>query len=204
VTKIDAVNTTACIAHHKYEDDETLSSQFSEKLSKASTGTPSTETPSTAVNETLTKLFPMVSRLHADVFPAAVPVAFLAIFLFSTIIFWVLVSSPGRTKAYKTILAGTTLLNGYGLTLGFMAAYATRQACRGLVLPFQGEEGVLDPDIYVTEGKTLQNLQWAVVGLSCVVQLSVCGLFVRRRMMGEGVVVSVLPPAARFRGRRRR
>jgi hypothetical protein len=194
-------NFSTCVAHVRYDDDEPLAAQFSEELTESTN-----YTANNGVSGTLDKLLPVASRLQTEIFPAGVPVAFLTIFLCSTIVFWILVAASSSSKGFKAVLAGTTVLNGYGLTLGFMAAYATRLACKSLLLSIAGEDAALGPEIVVTEGSGLQYCQWAVVALSCLLQLSVASLFIRRRMIGgDNVTVTILPPfVSRLGGKRRR
>ncbi|KAI0457388.1 hypothetical protein F5B21DRAFT_501438 [Xylaria acuta] len=150
---------------------------------------------------TLKALLSITSNLQNDVFPLGAPLGFLALFALGTVILWCLLPSPTGTRTYKAVLAGAILLSSYGLTLGFMVALATRQACAGLVvLPRRdgwGGGGVVaaadDIYVYVVEGEALQTLQWVVVAVAAVLQACVAWLFVQRRAAGDDVQVSVLP-----------
>lgn len=171
---------TACVQHLQYDDDEPLVSQFVEELSEKNEGT-----DFSAIGEPLGKILPIAELLRRKVFPAGVPISFLVIYLLSIMSFWILLASSNRSKTYKAVFAATALLNAYGLTIGFIVATTTWQACRGLIFPAQGDTGIIEPGVFVTENTALQNWQWAVVGLSVALQLCVAGLFVQRRAYGD-------------------
>ncbi|KAI1748402.1 hypothetical protein F4782DRAFT_550768 [Xylaria castorea] len=149
----------------------------------------------------LKTLLGITSSLQNNVFPLDAPLSFVVLFALSTVILWCLLPSPTGTRTSKAVLAGAILLNSYGLTLGFMVALATRQACAGLVVPRTGAgavavAGLLDAaaDVYVVEGDALQTLQWVVVAVAAVLQGCVAWLFVQRRAAAvHDVQVSVLP-----------
>lgn len=139
------------------------------------------------ITKPLGKLIPVVEQLQDGIFPAGVPISFLVVYLLSIVSFWILLASTAASKTYKAGFAVTALLNAYGLTLGFIVATTTRQACRGLIFPAKGDTGTLEPGIFVTEDAMLQRLQWAVVGVSVILQLCIAGLFVQRRAYGDSV-----------------
>ncbi|KAK7750532.1 hypothetical protein SLS62_007508 [Diatrype stigma] len=175
-----AANMTACLPFNDIDEDDPVP-QFTKKLADLVDGG-DVSLPS----DTISDLITISAGLHLHVFPVAVPASFLITFLLSAILFWILVIMTGRSKAYKITFAVTTLMNSYGLTLGFMMAYATRLACQGLILPASGDTGQLQPDVYITRGSTLQTLQWSVVAFSCLLQLSIASLFVRRHVAVSG------------------
>ncbi|KAI1120935.1 hypothetical protein F5Y10DRAFT_289121 [Nemania abortiva] len=175
---------TACIKHLDYDDDETLTAQFMEELAEENKNT---TVP--AISEPLDKLLPIAERLRSGIFPAAVPISFLIMYLLSIISFWILLSSPAASKTYKTVFALTALLNAYGLTLGLIVATTTRQACRGLIFPAEGDTGILEPGIFITEDGNLQQLQWVVSGVSIGLQLCIAGLFVQRQAYGSNATL---------------
>jgi hypothetical protein len=205
-TCVNNTQSSACIAHSDYDDSETISSQFLRKLeynsinstrtatnttrpSNSSTATPS---PTSTDDATLSNLLSIISELQEDVFPLAPPLSFLIAFSLSTIFFGFLLPSPTGRVAYKAVFAGTTLLNSWGLTVGFMVALATRQAGKSLVVPGLGNKGDLD-NISVTVGDDLQVLQWTTVALATVLQFFIAWLFVQRRAVGEEVRVIMIP-----------
>ncbi|RYC55958.1 hypothetical protein CHU98_g10253 [Xylaria longipes] len=224
-TCVKTTNASACIFHVAYESDdaESIAEQFQRELgghqennNNNNTGTdigiaPLTNgtsrislkivsTSASANNTsldmpTLKTLLSITSNLQNAVFPLGPPLSFLVLFALSTVILWCLLPSPTGTRLYKAVLAGAILLNSYGLTLGFMVALATRQACAGLIAPRGGDVGLLDAaaDVYVVQGDALQALQWVVAVLAAVVQGCVAWLFVQRRAVGDDVPVSVLP-----------
>ncbi|RYP44910.1 hypothetical protein DL768_008686 [Monosporascus sp. mg162] len=139
----DGVNLAACISYSDFDEDEDPASQFLDQMRDDANGDDTSLPPA----DVLSALLAISSRLQEQVFPAAVPICFILIFLLSAFVFWILVPLSGRSKAYKTIFAATALMNSYGLILGFMAAYATRLACQGLILPSSGDTGELQPDV---------------------------------------------------------
>ena len=171
---------TACIPFNDLDEDDPVP-QFTKKLANQTD-----ESNVSLPSDTISDLISISAGLHSRVFPVAVPTIYLITFLLSAFMFWILVCLQGRSKAYKITFAVTTLMNSYGLTLGFMMAYATRLACQGLILPASGDTGQLQPDVYVTRGSVLQALQWGVVALSCLLQLSIASLFVRRHVAVNG------------------
>ncbi|KAI1662003.1 hypothetical protein F4813DRAFT_343176 [Daldinia decipiens] len=170
---------TACVQHLKYDDDEPLVSQFAEEMREENdnTGVP-------AIEESLSKILPVAEQLRRKVFPAGVPISFIIIYLLSIVSFWILLASSNHSKTYKAVFAVTALLNSYGLTIGFIVATTTWQACRALIFPAQDNTGTIQEGVFVTQNTLLQKLQWVVVGVSVVLQLCIAGLFVQRRASG--------------------
>ncbi|KAI0409967.1 hypothetical protein F4802DRAFT_8726 [Xylaria palmicola] len=194
-TCVRTMNSSACISHSNYDDDEPLASQFEQKLNpnqsngnttnNTTNGTP-TEAAAPSANTTdtaLQTLLTLTTALQTDVFPLAPPVIYLALFALSTVLLWCLLPSPtGGALASRAVLAAAAVANGYGLALGLMVALATRQAGEGLRLLLD----VVAPGA-AEEGEVLQALQWLVVALSAVLQICLVCLFVlRRRRPGEG------------------
>ncbi|KAI2603698.1 hypothetical protein GGR54DRAFT_622370 [Hypoxylon sp. NC1633] len=170
---------TACLPYVKYDRDETVESQFMEELKEANGDNPIPD-----INEPLKKILDITEELRGKIFPAGAPISFLIIYLLTIISFWILLASSNHTKTYKAIFAFTTLLNSYALTIGFIVATTTFQTCRGLIFPAEGNTGTIEPGVYVTESTLLQDLQWAVVAVSVVLQLCVAGMFVQRQASG--------------------
>lgn len=196
----DISNTTACIAHNKYEDDGPLADQFTKELvGQNNTGSIQGH------NSTLSSLLPLSETLRKEIFPSGIPIGFLVLFLSSTIFYWLLSAAPSSNKAYKFAFALTTILNAYGLMLGFMLSLATLQACKSLKFPATGENQLDRLGVYVDDFPRLQYLQWATCALCCLEQISIAVLLVRRSVHRSGdAVVTVLPLYMPFGGKGRR
>jgi hypothetical protein len=173
--------------HMSYEANKPLADQFMDAMSS----------PDPAINETLSSLLTTTSDLQNRLVPGSAFLAFFAAFIFTVVGLWILLASPSGNTAYKGVLATFTLLNSYGLTVGFMVALATRQACKALQF---SAAGTLSSKVYVTVNTKLQDLQWAMLGIACVLQLVVAYLFVQRHVSSENVSITLLP-ANGFKGR---
>ncbi|KAK6223415.1 hypothetical protein LQW54_000533 [Pestalotiopsis sp. IQ-011] len=196
----DISNTTACIAHNKYNDDEPLANQFTQELTNQN-NTGSIQ----GLNSTLSSLLPLSETLRKEIFPSGIPIGFLVLFLSSTVFYWLLSAAPSSNKAYKFAFALTTILNAYGLMLGFMLSLATLQACKSLRFPATGENQLDRLGVYVDDFPRLQYLQWATCALCCLEQISIAVLFVRRSVHRSGdAVVTILPLYMPFGGKGRR
>ncbi|KAF2994874.1 hypothetical protein E8E14_001548 [Neopestalotiopsis sp. 37M] len=188
-TDKDSSNKTACLAHIKYDDDETLAHQFIEELTEVDESN-NVEN----LNATLTELLSLTQTLQEEVFPSAIPVSFLVLFLFSTVFYWLLCASPSGNKAWKSCFAFTTIINAYGLTLGFMLALSVRQACKSLRFPADGENEFDQLGVYISDLPKLQYLQWATCAICVLQQISIAVLFIRRSVHRSGdAVVTILP-----------
>ncbi|KAI1205204.1 uncharacterized protein F4807DRAFT_443864 [Annulohypoxylon truncatum] len=170
---------TACVQHLQYDDDEPLVSQFVEELTEENEDA---KVPD--IEEPLSKILPIAEQLRLKVFPAGVPISFLIIYLLSIFTFWILLASSNHTKTYRATFAITALLNAYSLTIGFIVATTTFQACRALIFPSQGDTGIIQEGVFVTQNAMLQTLQWVVVAISVFLQFCIAGLFVQRRASG--------------------
>ncbi|KAI0890818.1 hypothetical protein F4806DRAFT_485146 [Annulohypoxylon nitens] len=170
---------TTCVQHLKYDDDEPLISQFVEEFREKNEGT---EIP--AIEEPLSKILPLAEQLRRNAFPASSPISFLIIYLLSIVSFWILLVSSNHSKTYKAVFGITALLNAYGLTIGFIVATSTAQACMALIFPSQDNTGIIQEGVFITQNTMLQQLQWVVVGMSVALQVCIAGLFVMRRASG--------------------
>lgn len=166
---------TACVQHLKYDDDQSLVSQFVEEFKEKNA---ETEIPD--IEEPLSKILPISEQLRSKIFPASLPVSFLVIYILSIFSFWCLLPHSSHSRAYKTIFAVTTLLNAYALTVGFIVATTTWKACMALIFPSEGNTGTIQDGVFVTQNNLLQNMQWVIVGLSIVLQICIAVLFVQR------------------------
>ncbi|XDG03868.1 hypothetical protein ABKA04_003483 [Annulohypoxylon sp. FPYF3050] len=164
-------------------------SQFVEEFKEKNEGT---EIPD--IEESLSKILPISENLRSKLFPAAPPVSFLVIYLSSIISFWVLLAHTSHSRAYKATFAVTVLLNAYSLTIGFIVATTTFQACTALIFPSEDNTGTIQEGVFVIQNTLLQTLQWVVVALSVVLQWCIAGLFVQRRAArASGVEISFKP-----------
>lgn len=153
-----------------------------------------------AVRNQLLALAPVMIDMQNGVFPGIPSIIFLSIFGLTSIVLLVMTATSFKSKAVKVGLIITVFLNGYSQTLGWMIAYATRLVCEALLLQTQevsklnsgrneavliigsSTDGLGDNEVFfVSEGEKLQIVQWVIMGLTCLVQILIALLFVKRR-----------------------
>ncbi|ETS84462.1 hypothetical protein PFICI_02487 [Pestalotiopsis fici W106-1] len=196
----ESSNRTACIAHINYDNDQPLADQFADELQEKHVTINAQD-----LNNTLGELLSLTETLQEQVFPSGIPISFLVLFLLSTIFYWLLSASPSSNKAYKFAFALTTILNAYGLMLGFMLALSTLQACKGLKFPATGENEFDQLGVYIKDLPRLQYLQWATCAICVLEQISIAVLFIRHSAhRGGDAVVTILPLYIPFRGKGKR
>lgn len=150
-------NMTACIARKNYHDNkkDSLANQYLEHLGLAPTATTTMKTTmitqyagvaqssavtsvpqsvKDAARDQLLGLMPVMIDMQDRAFPQIPSIALLLVFFCSSVVLFIMSSKSFKNKASKIILMMSVILNGYSQTLGFMVAYATRQACLALLL----------------------------------------------------------------------
>ncbi|KXJ85651.1 hypothetical protein Micbo1qcDRAFT_221812 [Microdochium bolleyi] len=145
-------------------------------------------------------LAPVIASMQSRVFPAIPSILFLSIFGSTSLILLVMTATSFKSNTAKIFLITTAILNGYSQTLGWMIAYGSWQACRALLVQTQGSttsknsskeavliigsssDGLDDSEVFfVSDNQQLQIVQWIIVTLTCVVQVMIAVLFIKRR-----------------------
>ncbi|CAI7628857.1 unnamed protein product [Penicillium glandicola] len=170
---------TSCVTNMHRSDLNELSEDLWEPLKLNSSAALSD------VQSFLNTTIPQAKHLQDNVFFYQPPLIHVLLFFISGIMLLVARTGASQRKSYKATIVISAALSAFALALALVTALGSLQGLNALLnSSVSGDEMDLGDSFYISRGKRLEELQWALVGVVTVFYLLMGTLFVQRASEG--------------------